>query len=108
MPQPEQMVMFRPFRRSGSARATRAAGTVAGVTRTCAKPGCDRAAVATLAYAYAEGVVWLEDLAPEAHPMVHDMCRMHADTVRVPLGWELRDVRDRGHEGPVRLDLIGA
>lgn len=100
--------MFGPEGRSGSARSTGAAGTVNDVTRTCAKPGCDRAAVATLGYAYAEGVVWLEDLAPEAHPMVHDMCRMHADTVRVPVGWELRDVRDQGHEGPVRLDLIGA
>ena len=29
------------------------------MTRTCAKPGCDRAAVATLGYAYADGVVWL-------------------------------------------------
>jgi hypothetical protein len=94
--------------RQGSARSEGAAGTFADVTRTCAKPGCDRTAVATLGYAYAEGVVWLEDLAPEAHPMVHDMCRMHADSVRVPLGWELRDVRDRGNEGPVRLDLIGA
>ena len=100
--------MFGPAGRSGSARTPEAAGTVGPVTRTCAKPGCDRAAVATLAYAYAEGVVWLEDLAPEAHPMVHDMCRLHADTVRVPLGWELRDVRDQGHDGPVRLDLIGA
>jgi hypothetical protein len=100
--------MLGPPRSPGSAPSSRSAGTVPDVTRTCAKPGCDRAAVATLAYAYAEGVVWLEDLAPEAHPMVHDMCRMHADTVRVPLGWELRDVRDQGHDGPVRLDLIGA
>jgi len=94
--------------RPGSAPPSGSAGTVSDVTRTCAKPGCDRAAVATLAYAYADGVVWLEDLSPEAHPMVHDLCRMHADTVRVPLGWELRDVRDQGHDGPVRLDLIGA
>jgi hypothetical protein len=100
--------MLRQSWRQGSARAAGAAGTFADVTRTCAKPGCDRAAVATLGYAYSDGVVWLEDLAPEAHPMVHDMCRMHADSVRVPLGWELRDVRDRGHEGPARLDLIGA
>ena len=78
------------------------------MTRTCAKPGCDRVAVATLAYAYADGVVWIEDLAPEAHPMVHDMCRMHADTVRVPRGWELRDMRDEGRGEPARLDLIGA
>ncbi|MFM7070095.1 MAG: DUF3499 family protein [Actinomycetes bacterium] len=78
------------------------------MTRTCARPGCDRVAVATLGYAYADGVVWLEDLAPEAHPMVHDLCRMHADTVRVPRGWELRDERSGGDGGQFRFDLIGA
>jgi hypothetical protein len=49
--------------------------------------------VATLSYAYADSVVWLEDLADEAHPMIHDLCRMHAASVRVPRGWELRDER---------------
>lgn len=63
--------------------------------------------MATLAYAYSDGVVWLEDLAPEAHPMVHDLCDLHADTVRVPRGWELRDQRTLG-AGPSSLDLIGA
>lgn len=37
--------------------------------------------------------------------MVHDLCRLHAAGLRVPLGWELRD--DRSLEG-VQLDLIGA
>jgi hypothetical protein len=54
--------------------------------------------------------VVLEDLADEAHPMVHDLCRIHASGLRVPLGWELRD--DRAREGAqregVQLDLIGA
>jgi hypothetical protein len=60
-----------------------------------------------LSYAYADGVVWLEDLADEAHPMVHDLCALHADSVRVPRGWELRD--DRGAvDGQVSFDLIGA
>ncbi|MFI5044489.1 MAG: DUF3499 family protein [Acidimicrobiales bacterium] len=95
------------------------------MSRKCARPGCGGSAVATLSYAYSDGVVWLEDLAPEAHPMVHDMCRMHAETVRVPRGWELRDERDRDvividdptarHEaraydrvGEVGLGLVGA
>jgi len=95
------------------------------VSRKCARPGCGGSAVATLSYAYADGVVWLEDLAPEAHPMVHDMCRMHAESVRVPLGWQLRDHRDRdvividdptarrearayGRVGDVDLGLVGA
>lgn len=35
----------------------------------------------------------MEDLASEAHPMVHDLCTDHADQLRVPRGWECRDVR---------------
>ncbi len=83
------------------------------MSRSCARPGCGRPAVATLSYAYAEGVVWLEDLAAEGHPMVHDLCALHADTVRVPRGWELRDERHGAADGhgasiPDRLDLVGA
>jgi hypothetical protein len=73
----------------------------------CARPGCDRAAVATLSYAYAASTVWLEDLAAEPHPMVHDLCAIHADTVRVPRGWDLRDERSVS-PGPPTLGLIGA
>jgi hypothetical protein len=63
------------------------------VSRSCARPGCADVAVATLSYAYAEGLVVLDDLALEAHPMVHDLCARHAGGLRVPLGWELRDDR---------------
>ena len=84
------------------------------MSRTCARPGCGNDAVATLSYAYADGLVVLEDLAPEAHPMVHDLCRLHAEGLRVPLGWELRDERRaevdlREPDGAgTQLDLIGA
>lgn len=81
------------------------------MSRTCARPGCGRPAAATLSYAYAEGVVWLESLAPEPHPMVHDLCALHADGVRVPRGWELRDGRPTDaprRDLPSQLDLIGA
>lgn len=71
--------------------------------------------MATLSYAYRDGVVWLEELAPEAHPMVHDLCRLHAANVRVPIGWELRDqwstadaARPSEPAIPGQLDLIGA
>lgn len=69
-------------------------------------------AVATLSYAYADSVVWLDELASEAHPMIHDLCSLHATSVRVPRGWELRDNRatsvaesDGGAGG---LRLVGA
>jgi hypothetical protein len=75
--------------------------------------------VATLSYAYSDGIVWLEVLTPEAHPMVHDLCRLHAANVRVPMGWQLHDqwsaeaevAADRAAEstsGQASLDLIGA
>lgn len=71
--------------------------------------------MATLSYAYRDGVVWLEELAPEAHPMVHDLCRLHAANVRVPIGWELRDQWSTADAAgpsepaiPGQLDLIGA
>lgn len=38
--------------------------------------------------------------------MVHDLCSIHADGVRVPRGWELRDGRSQFTQS--RLDLIGA
>ena len=66
--------------------------------------------MATLSYSYADGVVYLEELSPEDHPMVHDLCRMHASTVRVPRGWSLTD---RWSEAAAtveqsQLDLVGA
>lgn len=64
------------------------------MSRKCARPGCGGAAVATLSYSYAEGVVWVEDLTPQAHPMVHDLCGPHADDLRVPRGWTCRDTRE--------------
>ncbi len=66
--------------------------------------------MATLSYNYADGVVHLEELTPEDHPMVHDLCRMHASTIRVPRGWTLRDRWSEyaAEVDQTQLDLIGA
>jgi hypothetical protein len=61
--------------------------------RSCARPGCHEAATSTLSYDYGDGTVWLDHLADEAHPMTHDLCSRHADTLSVPRGWVLRDER---------------
>lgn len=61
--------------------------------RGCARPGCSQGADATLHYRYAARTVFLERLSDDAHPMTHDMCEMHADTIRVPQGWKLIDRR---------------
>ena len=61
----------------------------------------------------------LEDLSVDPHPMVHDLCALHADSLSVPRGWDLSDNRARtrsgscsgasaGHAASGQLDLIGA
>jgi hypothetical protein len=66
-------------------------------SRTCAKPSCNVSASATLTYDYGGQAVYLEHLNPEAHPMRYDLCTDHADALRVPRGWVLRDERADAH-----------
>jgi len=63
------------------------------MSRTCARPGCNGAATATLTYDYANQGAWLERLSFEAHPMTHDLCARHAERLSVPQGWRLEDRR---------------
>ncbi len=63
------------------------------MTRSCARPGCAQPAVATLSYDYRARSAWLERLATEPHPMMHDLCDAHADGLSVPRGWRLEDRR---------------
>lgn len=65
------------------------------MTRSCARPGCGEPATATFSYQYATSTVWLDDLAPDAHPAVYDVCRRHADHLTAPRGWQLVDNRHR-------------
>ena len=55
-------------------------------SRTCAKPGCNTSASATLTYDYAGRTAWVEHLNDEAHPMRYDLCSDHADALTVPDG----------------------
>jgi hypothetical protein len=64
-------------------------------SRTCAKPGCNTSASATLTYDYANSTAWLEHLDDEAHPMRYDLCHDHAAALTVPRGWALQDRRAR-------------
>ena len=64
-------------------------------SRTCAKPGCNTSASATLTYDYASRTAWVEHLNDEAHPMRYDLCSDHADALTVPRGWALQDRRVR-------------
>ena len=61
--------------------------------RSCARPACAATATATMGYDYAGRTVWILHLADHAHPMNHDLCGRHADTLAVPRGWRLDDQR---------------
>jgi len=64
-------------------------------SRTCAKPGCQSSASATLTYDYGARTACLEPLDGEPHPMQYDLCADHASGLRVPQGWALQDRRVR-------------
>ena len=51
------------------------------MTRSCARPGCNQSAAATLSYDYAGRTAWLHRLSDEPHPMTHDLCERHAGTL---------------------------
>ncbi|MCB9412962.1 MAG: DUF3499 domain-containing protein [Actinobacteria bacterium] len=57
--------------------------------RTCSKPSCGSKAVATLTYVYSECTAVLGPLATSADPHCYDLCRVHADRMTVPRGWDV-------------------
>jgi hypothetical protein len=63
------------------------------MVRQCARPGCSAPAVATFNFNGLERVVWVGPLAEARTLSAGDLCRRHADRLRPPLHWELRDVR---------------
>jgi hypothetical protein len=61
--------------------------------RRCSRNGCRWPASASLTYAYAQRVVWIEDLTAQPHPAVYDLCAAHAERLSVPVGWDKQDLR---------------
>jgi hypothetical protein len=44
-------------------------------------------------YDYGNRSAWVDALSSEPHPMRHDLCARHADSLSVPRGWYLDDRR---------------
>ncbi|HVL90527.1 MAG TPA: DUF3499 family protein [Actinomycetota bacterium] len=61
--------------------------------RRCSRNGCRWPASASLTFAYAQRVVWIEDLTGLPHPAVYDLCAAHAERLAVPIGWTKEDLR---------------
>ncbi|TML79149.1 MAG: DUF3499 family protein [Actinobacteria bacterium] len=82
------------LKRRTSSRIVRAvAGKGNNDVRRCSRNGCRWPASASLTYAYAQKVVWIEDLTPQPHPAAYDLCAAHAERLAVPLGWLKEDLR---------------
>lgn len=60
-----------------------------GKMRQCSRSGCQRSAVATLTYVYADSTVVLGPLATYAEPHSYDLCVLHAERLTAPRGWEV-------------------
>lgn len=65
--------------------------------RRCAKMRCQEPAIATVALRYGERVVVVAELLGEHDPNLLDLCELHADLLKPPIGWRKADERD----GPV-------
>lgn len=66
-------------------------GTVSAVTssRRCSRTACDRPAVLTLTYVYADQTAVVGPLATYAEPHSYDLCDVHGDRLSAPRGWEV-------------------
>lgn len=59
------------------------------VIRSCSRPLCQQAAVATLTYVYSDSTVVLGPLAGSPEPHCYDLCAVHVARVIPPRGWDL-------------------
>jgi hypothetical protein len=66
----------------------------ASMERLCGRPGCSEAASVAYGMRAADLVFWLDALAAGAPTDGGVLCRRHADTMVVPRGWTLDDLRD--------------
>lgn len=76
-------------------------------TRRCSRTACDRPAVTTLTYVYADQTAVVGPLATYAEPHSYDLCDLHGDRLSAPRGWEvLRLTPDPSSIPPSTDDLL--
>ena len=74
--------------------------------RRCSRTACNRAAVQTLTYVYADSTAVLGPLATFAEPHCYDLCEVHGERLTAPRGWEIvRLAPDPNSLGPSSDDL---
>ena len=63
------------------------------MARLCARPGCSAPAAATFNFDGLNRIVWLNPLTDANVYGAGDLCPSHAERLRPPRNWELRDCR---------------
>ncbi len=61
--------------------------------RHCSRPTCSAPAVAAFNFDGLRRIVWLNAIADVPNATAGDLCDKHADRLRPPVHWELRDLR---------------
>ena len=59
------------------------------IKRLCSRVTCQKPAVATLTYVYADSMAVLGPLSLKAEPHSYDLCADHADRLSAPNGWSV-------------------
>lgn len=58
-------------------------------TRQCSRQTCQREAIYTLTYAYADSTAVIGPLSTHREPHAYDLCEFHADRLTAPQGWDV-------------------
>jgi len=66
------------------------------MVRHCARFGCNAPADAAFNFDGLRRIVWLNPITNARDHSAGDLCGRHADGLRPPLHWELRDLRHNG------------
>lgn len=59
-------------------------------TRPCSRQTCQREAVYTLTYSYADSRAIIGPLSEHREPHAYDLCEFHADRLTAPQGWTVQ------------------
>ena len=75
-------------------------------SRRCSRSGCSEPATSTLTYVYSDSTAVLGPLATQAEPHCYDLCRLHAQALSAPRGWEVIRLAAEPDPRPSTDDLL--
>jgi hypothetical protein len=75
--------------------------------RRCSRASCTNTAIKTLTYIYSDSTAVLGPLSTYAEPHNYDLCSIHSERLKVPVGWSVIKEEIINHNtGPSEEDLM--